>query len=176
MRQASTLAWSPDGAILYGFRNSSFGTIDPTSAEFTEIGDSGLGFVGGMAFQPGTGTLFAVQNQAWGLYTLDLTTGEATLVGDPGAAYNSLVFLADGTLLAGVDAAHLTLRRTHADQSTQRRVASAYAVLDIPTICPGQPGRAHQVPKIATPTSQTGRSKRCRIMLSGPRRPSCRGW
>ncbi len=98
------LAWSPDGATLYGFRNSEFGTIDPGTAEFTVISDPSIGFVGGMAFQPGTGTLFVVTNirGALGLYTLDPTTGTASYVGDPGADYNSLEFLADGTLLAGV--------------------------------------------------------------------------
>ena len=32
------LAWSPDGTTLYGFRDSTFGTIDPTTAAFTPIG------------------------------------------------------------------------------------------------------------------------------------------
>ncbi len=96
------LAWSPDGTTLYGFRDSIFGTINPTDATFTAIGDPGLFYVGGIAFQPGTGTLFAVQNIYLGLYTIDLATGVATFVGDPGDRYNSLEFLADGTLLAGV--------------------------------------------------------------------------
>ena len=103
------LAWSPDGTTLYGFRDSTFGTIDPATAQFTEIGDAGIGYVGGIAFQPGTHTLFAVANVrgVQGLYTLDPTTGAATLVGDPGEDYNSLEFLADGTLLAGVGRAGL---------------------------------------------------------------------
>src|SRR3972149_4945488 len=86
------LAWSPDGTTLYGFRNSTFGAIDPTTAEFTAIGDPGIDLVGGIAFQPGTGTLFAVTDQAAGLYTMDLTSGAATFVGDPGDSYNSLEF------------------------------------------------------------------------------------
>ena len=56
------LAWSPDGTTLYGFRDFTFGTIDPATAQFTDVGDPGIGFVGGIAFQPGTGTLFAVTN------------------------------------------------------------------------------------------------------------------
>ena len=68
------------------------------------MADPGIGFVGGIAFQPGTGTLFAVTNNrgTLGLYTIDLATGAATFVGNPGNDYNSLEFLADGTLLAGV--------------------------------------------------------------------------
>jgi hypothetical protein len=98
------MAWSPDGTTLYGFRDSQFGSIDPGTAEFTVISDPSIGFVGGMAFQPGTGTLFVVTNNrgVLGLYTLDVTTGSASYIGYPGADYNSLEFLPDGTLLAGV--------------------------------------------------------------------------
>jgi hypothetical protein len=98
------MAWSPDGATLYAYRDSTFGTVDPTTAAFTSIANSGIGFVGGMAFQPGSGTLFAVTNNrgATGLYTVDVTTGAATLVGNPGSDYNSLEFLSDGTLLGGL--------------------------------------------------------------------------
>ncbi len=98
------LVWSPDGATFYGFRDSTFGSINPATAAFTPIGDPGIGVVGGMAFQPGTGTLFAVTNNrgAVGLYTIDPLTAAATLIGNPGNDYNSLEFLADGTLLAGV--------------------------------------------------------------------------
>jgi hypothetical protein len=95
------MAWSPDGATLYGFRNSVFGTINPTTAFFTPIGDSGIGFVGGIAFQPGSGVLFAATNQAPGLYTINRTTGAASFIGDPVEDLNSLEFLSDGTLLGG---------------------------------------------------------------------------
>ena len=70
------MAWSPDGATLYGFRYSQFGTIDPATAAFTPINDPGIGYVGGMAFQPGSGTLYVVSNDYFGsLYTLDPATG-----------------------------------------------------------------------------------------------------
>ncbi|MFN0020991.1 MAG: beta strand repeat-containing protein [Pirellulaceae bacterium] len=99
------LAWSPNGAILYGYRDSVLGTINPGTAAFTPIADSGIGFIGGMAFQPGTGVLFAVTNVrgVQGLYTINTTTAAATFIGNPGSNdYNSLTFLADGTLLGGI--------------------------------------------------------------------------
>lgn len=96
------MAWSPDGSTLYAFRDFEFGTIDPDTAAFTSIGSPGLNRVGGMAFQPGTGTLYAVTNIDVGLHTIDLATGASTFVGNPGDRFNSLEFLSDGTLLAGV--------------------------------------------------------------------------
>ncbi|MEX0936841.1 MAG: hypothetical protein WDZ59_03200 [Pirellulales bacterium] len=97
------LAWSPDGSELYGFRDFTFGSIDPSTAAYTPIGDSSTGgsFVGGMAFQPGTGTLFAVTNNSPGLFHISLDDGSATSVGSPGQGFNSLEFLPDGRLLAG---------------------------------------------------------------------------
>lgn len=94
-------AWSPDGQLLYAIVDTSFGTIDPATAVFTEIGNPGLGNIGGIAFSPVDGTLYAVTNRENGLYTLNLETGASTLVGDPGDRYNSLEFLPNGTLLAG---------------------------------------------------------------------------
>ena len=48
------------------------------------ISDPGIGFVGGMAFQPGSGTLFVVTNNrgTLGLYTLDPATGAANYIGE----------------------------------------------------------------------------------------------
>jgi len=96
------MAWSPDGTTLYAAQDYDFGTIDPVSGSFTSIVDPGLDKIGGLASQPGTGTLFAVQHDGTGLYTIDPATGTATFVANLGEYFNALEFLPDGTLLGGV--------------------------------------------------------------------------
>ena len=60
----------------------------------------------GMAFQPGTGTLYAIIGRYYpSLYTLDPITGAASFVSGLSHGYQSLEFLSDGTLLAGGDGA-----------------------------------------------------------------------
>jgi outer membrane protein assembly factor BamB len=57
-----------------------------------------------LAAQPSTGTLFGITSpdgpaaQPGLLYTIDTTTGTATLIGDAGAFFGSIAFAPDGTL------------------------------------------------------------------------------
>ena len=75
------LAWSPDGTTLYAVADQLFGTIDITDGTFTLIRDldiDGIDTIGGLAFQPSTGALFAVEQGNTNLYTLNLTDGTPT--------------------------------------------------------------------------------------------------
>lgn len=119
----SGLAFDPAGALFAstlpggGFPppppllTSDLIKINPaTGALLSTIGPITAG-VGGpaisiadLAMQPGTGALFGVQSSGDGLntpgrlYTINKTTGVATLVGDTGFFFASLAFAPDGTL------------------------------------------------------------------------------
>ena len=94
---------------------NSFGPIDIATGEFTSEGlvtGAGTGTWTSMAWDHSTGTLFAVQVPGGGtnnLYTIDVDTLEATLVGeitggtvDPGAIVIAIAISPDG-LMYGVD-------------------------------------------------------------------------
>ncbi|MCO6456304.1 MAG: pre-peptidase C-terminal domain-containing protein [Pirellulaceae bacterium] len=96
------LAWSPDGLTLYAVRRGEFGTIDVGTGNFSSIASLVEGFMGGMAFQPGSGLLFAVGSFGQGLFTINPGTGATTLVANTGSrGFNALEFLQDGTLVVG---------------------------------------------------------------------------
>jgi hypothetical protein len=58
--------------------------IDMETGDTTLIGPVGFESVEGLAFQPGTGILFGVDDNSDQLLTIDLATGAGTLVGDLG--------------------------------------------------------------------------------------------
>ena len=84
------------GDSLYAWTNLG-GT--PT---FTEIGETGLTQIIGLAFNPVDGLLYGYDSGTEGLYTIDAGSGAATLVGNSGAslgAIGGMDFALDGTLL-----------------------------------------------------------------------------
>jgi len=117
----------PAGSVI---RTSTLIQIDPdTGALIESIGDITVdGFpisIGDLGFQPGTDVLYGIranadgQNRGGELYTIDTTTGVATLVGVPEAdTGGGLAFSPDGTLyvarLGFISAALLTLDPTDA--------------------------------------------------------------
>jgi hypothetical protein len=94
-----SLVWSPDGTTLYGVDQGRFGTIDAGTGAFSFVA-SAPDFVHGMAFHPGTGTLYAVVGRGTAsLYTVVPGTGAFSFVGSTGNQMLSLEFLPDATLL-----------------------------------------------------------------------------
>jgi hypothetical protein len=92
------------GDSLYVFDNLS-GT--PT---FTEIGETGLGTLFGLAIDPVSGVMYGVNGGDDALYTIDTTTGVPTLVGPVGqtlGAIGGMDFSADGQTLLLSDAGEL---------------------------------------------------------------------
>jgi len=92
------------GDSLYAFDNLG-GT--PT---FTEIGETGLGTLFGIAVDPVTGVMYGVNGGDDSLYTIDTTTGAPTLVGPVGqtlGAIGGMDFSADGQTLLLSDAGEL---------------------------------------------------------------------
>lgn len=105
------LEFAPDGT-LYGISLTSSArlySIDPLGAGMVEIGPLGVNaFEGGLAFDPTNGTLFgvnAVVSGAASLFTIDITTGAATIIGtihNGAHDFNGLAFDGGGTLY-GID-------------------------------------------------------------------------
>jgi len=113
--QAGDLFGSTLGSIPFppppSMTTSTLIRIDPaTGAELASIGPITAG-VGGpaisiadLAIQPGTNTLFGIRGPTDGLngsgllYTIDKSTGVATLVGDTGHFFGSIAFATNGTL------------------------------------------------------------------------------
>ena len=98
--QLFAIEFAPDGSELYAASRDEFGRIGIQEEIFIPIA-SLPERLGGIAFQPGTGTLFGVSNREPILYTIDPATGATTEVGSTDVPLNSLEFLADGTLVAG---------------------------------------------------------------------------
>ena len=76
----TALEFDPFG-ILWGieFGSGAFGTIDPLTGIFASAGTTNTGFQG-LTFD-GSGTAYASNTSTDSLYTVNLTTGTATLVG-----------------------------------------------------------------------------------------------
>lgn len=102
---------SPDGS-LYGFTtglDAGLFLIDPVDYTATEVGSLNLDFVfdGALVFAP-DGTVYGTNHdsdQATELFTLDLATGNATIVGMIGSGQhdiNGMTWRSDG-VLAGID-------------------------------------------------------------------------
>jgi len=74
--------------VLYGYSPGSLYTIDTTTGTATRVGLLGVNAPeGGLAFQPGTGTLFAVSSTLSDtLLTINPSTGVASTVGPLGSA------------------------------------------------------------------------------------------
>jgi hypothetical protein len=109
------IAFHPDGrlfasTIAGGGSTSTLIRINPdTGGLISTIGsitDNGTPIsIGDLSFQPGTGVLYGIRsnsdNQGHGgfLYTIDITTGVATFIGDTGAGVGGGIgFAPDGTL------------------------------------------------------------------------------
>jgi DNA-binding beta-propeller fold protein YncE len=101
------VAFGPDGT-LYGLTtvtSDSLYKFNPTTGTPTLVGSTGLSniFEGDLAFQPGTGVLFGVQDvpSAHRLFTIDVTTGTATIVGNVSGSpgdLSGMAFAPNGTL------------------------------------------------------------------------------
>ncbi|GEM_PF-3559578 len=88
------IAFDPNG-FLYGVGNGTLYSIDPATASTSVIGNLTT-FVNSLVFDA-SGVLYAASDR---LYTIDLTTGLATSIGNAGTSYDSSGDLAfvDGTL------------------------------------------------------------------------------
>jgi hypothetical protein len=73
-----------EGAVIYGIDrpSSTLGTLDPGTGVYTVIGGTGdpVGDTGGLAFSEADGKLYATFAANGGFYTVDKTTGAATLI------------------------------------------------------------------------------------------------
>ena len=100
-----SLAWSPDGTTLYGVSSR-------VSGQSTRAGVHPMrmqGFVHGMAFQPGTGTLYAIVGRSYASSIPSILRRAISFVTSLSHGYLSLEFLPDGTLLAGGDGGLYTI-------------------------------------------------------------------
>jgi hypothetical protein len=77
--------------------------LDPFTGDTEPVGPTGVGPLSGLAYDKRSGVLYAVNagGALSSLYTIDLTTGAATLVGATGIIAGSLEFGPDGRLYAG---------------------------------------------------------------------------
>lgn len=94
-------------SIPFSCQPSELRILDPDAGSSTLVGATGLGPVGGLAWDPITATMYGItgcsQQGFSDLVTIDLATGLATLVGSTGMTAGSLEFGPDGMLYAGGD-------------------------------------------------------------------------
>ncbi|MGB2984578.1 MAG: PEP-CTERM sorting domain-containing protein [Phycisphaerae bacterium] len=106
-----SLELAPDGT-LYGFTTSTDATlyiINPADGSTTEVGPLNAAFVfdGSLVFSPG-GTVYGTNHDSYlnpELFTLDILTGEATIVGTIGGGAHDINAMAwrDDGMLIGLD-------------------------------------------------------------------------
>ena len=87
---------SPGGASMLQI-------VDPVSGGTTPIGSTGVGPIEGLAYDPNTSVMYGISGGAGPalLYTINMSTGAATVVGAPNIFAGSLEFGPDGYLYAG---------------------------------------------------------------------------
>ncbi len=138
------IAISSNGT-LYGLTTfvgnpaNSLVTIDPVTGMSTTIGSTGLTTIaeGGLAFDPTNGTLFGIQNIPSNreLFTLDISTGSATVIGNLGGLldgdFSSMAFAPDGTLYI-LDTGQMSMSRLlTVDKSTAATISSVTLSMDL---------------------------------------------
>lgn len=73
-----------DGQIFYAIDrvSNTFGSINPTTGAYSPIGNPGavIGDTGGLAIDPNDGKIYATFEGTGGFYTIDKSTGHATLI------------------------------------------------------------------------------------------------
>jgi hypothetical protein len=95
------IAYAPNGT-LYGIEGNNLVTFNLKTAAITTVGTFNVGGLESLAFQPGTGTLYAASQGA--LYTVNTTTATTALVGNFGTPTGlndngqNIRFAADGDL------------------------------------------------------------------------------
>ncbi len=103
------LAWDPFTNTLFGFDDSTAEliSIDITTGVGTVVGSSApAAGRAGMSIDPTTGVAY-IGNDDDELYTVDLSTGAATLVSDASIAYSALAFDENGQLFGMDDGGRL---------------------------------------------------------------------
>ena len=75
-----SLAWDPVLHVFWATNANILLHFDPLTYAETNVGDTGVGDIDGVAVQPGTGTLFAVNYGGNDLMTLDKNTAVATVL------------------------------------------------------------------------------------------------
>ena len=96
------IAWGNGGVYAIARFDTSLYFYDPGSDSWSTIGSTGITWdLAGLAFDPGTNTLYAKGSQDPNLYSINPATGAATLIGDTGiAAGGGLAFVGAG-IIAG---------------------------------------------------------------------------
>ncbi len=92
------------GTVIFGPGfPSELHTLDPAIGTHTFIGLTGVGPISGIAYDVGAGIMYGIAGGPGPatLYTINLTTGQATVVGTTGLQAGSLQFGPDGNLYAG---------------------------------------------------------------------------
>ncbi|HEV7669441.1 MAG TPA: IPTL-CTERM sorting domain-containing protein [Thermoanaerobaculia bacterium] len=97
------VAFSRDGATLYGVSQFGFHLVDRTTAHITTIGTHGLDlspfFAGfGLAVDPDDGTLYLSNSVNGNLYRVNPATGAATLIGATGIHPTGLAVVGGPTI------------------------------------------------------------------------------
>ena len=138
------IAYAPNGT-LYGLYNngSSLVTFDPTTGAVNPGATLSVPGIESIAFRPSDGALFGVglsvigapQN---GLYTIDPTTGETTLVGSFGDAYNlynpypqNIRFDSDGQLYLSNTSDNTDIYRVSTDDGSATFVGEVEGYSDL---------------------------------------------
>lgn len=84
------LGYDNTHGVLYGIKNSSLYTVNTADGSTQLVGSLGIAgpFIGGLAYDTVTGTLFLNDENNQSLYTVSTSTGLATLVGANGSTGN----------------------------------------------------------------------------------------
>ena len=125
------IAYAPDGSLFGLYNNgASLVTFDKTTGAVTPVAPLSVPGIESIAFRPSDGALFGVGLSVIGapqdgLYTINPTTGEATLVGSFGNAYNlfnpfpqNIRFDSDGNLYLSNTSGNTDIYRVNTDNGS----------------------------------------------------------
>jgi len=127
------IAYSPTSGTLLGIQNSStLLSFNTTTGGMTTLGTLSVSGLESIAFRPSDGLLFGATQSA--LYTIDPATGQATLVGNYGAAYNlgnngqNIRFNSDGNLYLSNTSADTDIYRINTQTGSAMLVGQVFGV------------------------------------------------
>jgi hypothetical protein len=138
------IAYAPDGSLFGLYNNgASLVTFNNTNGAVTQVAPLSVPGIESIAFRPSDGVLFGVGLSVIGapqdgLYTIDPTTGQTTLVGGFGNAYNlfnpypqNIRFDSDGNLYLSNTSGNTDIYRVNTDNGNATLVGEVTGYPDL---------------------------------------------
>lgn len=153
------VAYNPLDGTVYGIANNcgDLVTFNPTNGAVSEVAPFNVSGIESLAFQPGTGVLYGCAQN--GLYTINLSNGQATFVGSFGTPYNlnlaqNIRFDSNGNLYLSNTSDNTDFYQVNIENGSATFVGEATGYADLVLMNAGQYMYAVSIPAINGASAQ----------------------